>query len=146
MLAGDGLTGGASEGEATLAVNTRTIQARVGGTCAEGSSIREVAQDGSVVCEPDDTGLAHNPQQVAHLRWYEARQPVIRDGGDIPFGVAFDGENIWVANGAARSPGEDVVRRASDGGSCTTLCRRYRAKRMAFDGDPMWVTNIGMTP
>jgi hypothetical protein len=91
VLAGDGLTGGATEGETPLAVDTRTIQARIGGTCAEGSSMREVAQDGIVVCKPDDTGLAHNPRQVALLRWYEARQPFTRLANQNP-----TGEPPWV--------------------------------------------------
>jgi YVTN family beta-propeller protein len=143
VLAGDGLTGGAIEGEATLAVNTRTIQARIDGTCAEGSSIREVAQDGSVVCEPDDTGLAHNPQQVALLRWYEARQPLTLHIGDGPQGVAFDGENIWVANSGDGALGNSVsVFRASD----SRFVEQWSAlsngpSAMAFDGHLMWVAN-----
>jgi len=40
-------------------VNTGSIQTRVTGTCAAGSSIRTIAQDGTVVCEPDDTGASY---------------------------------------------------------------------------------------
>ncbi len=37
-------------------VDSTQIQERVTGTCAAGSSIRAIAQDGSVICETDDTG------------------------------------------------------------------------------------------
>ena len=42
----------------SIAVNTTTIQARVTGTCAAGSSIRIIAADGSVTCQADSTGPA----------------------------------------------------------------------------------------
>lgn len=38
-----------------FAVNTGVIQQRVSGACAAGSSIRTINQDGTVVCEIDDT-------------------------------------------------------------------------------------------
>jgi hypothetical protein len=56
VTAGSGLTGGGTSGDVSLAVNTATIQARVGGTCAAGSSIRAIDAVGGVTCETDDGG------------------------------------------------------------------------------------------
>ncbi|HDD25398.1 MAG TPA: hypothetical protein ENF52_08175, partial [Chloroflexi bacterium] len=54
VIAGYGLGGGAYEGDATLWVLTDTIQTRITETCPAGSAIREVKQDGTIVCEADD--------------------------------------------------------------------------------------------
>jgi len=56
VTAGTGLTGGASSGEASLAVNPAVVQSRVTGTCASGQYVRIIAQDGSVTCGTDATG------------------------------------------------------------------------------------------
>jgi len=55
VTAGTGLTGGGTAGDVTLSANTTYLQRRVSGTCAAGSSIRTIATDGTVTCEPDDT-------------------------------------------------------------------------------------------
>lgn len=60
ISAGFGLTGGGSGANVSVAVDPATVQRRVDGTCAAGSSIRAISSTGAVTCEPDDAG-----QQVA---------------------------------------------------------------------------------
>jgi hypothetical protein len=40
-------------------INTASIQSRVNSSCTAGSSIRAIAQDGTVTCEPDDSGASY---------------------------------------------------------------------------------------
>jgi len=60
VLAGLGLSGGATSGDATLDVDPTVIQQRVAGGCATNEAIRTVNQDGTVVCQSTSSGL--NPQ------------------------------------------------------------------------------------
>jgi hypothetical protein len=53
-----------------------------------------------------------NTQAIALLRWYGANQAASFAVGSGPFGVAFDGASIWVANG---NSGSVTKLRASDG-------------------------------
>jgi hypothetical protein len=57
VAAGAGLVGGGTSGDVTLSVNTTAIQARVGASCAVGSSIRVIDAAGGVACEVDDVGI-----------------------------------------------------------------------------------------
>ncbi|WP_456413816.1 hypothetical protein [Thiolapillus sp.] len=54
VVAGAGLGGGATSGDATLTVDTTAIQKRVTGACPGGSSIRSIDESGNVTCEADD--------------------------------------------------------------------------------------------
>jgi hypothetical protein len=52
--AGTGLSGGGNSGDVTLNADSGYLQRRVSSSCAVGSSIRAIAEDGSVTCETDD--------------------------------------------------------------------------------------------
>jgi hypothetical protein len=80
-------------------------QAACVGTCTANYLAKLASTSGDVTGLTDLSGAhiagAVNPQQVAILRWYAANQAAISFAvGVDPVGVAFDGANIWVANGA----------------------------------------------
>lgn len=54
VTAGTGLTGGGLSGEVTLSADPTYLQRRVSTGCTVGSSIRAIAEDGTVSCETDD--------------------------------------------------------------------------------------------
>ncbi len=59
--------------------------------------------------------------------------------GTRPFGLAFDGTHIWVANGS----GNSVTKlRASDGAAVGTYAVGGGPAAIAFDGTFIWVANF----
>lgn len=50
VTAGAGLSGGAESGDATLSVDTSTIQSRVSGTCGSSTAVAGVNANGTVTC------------------------------------------------------------------------------------------------
>jgi DNA-binding beta-propeller fold protein YncE len=58
--------------------------------------------------------------------------------GSIPFAIAFDGANMWVANQNAHTVS---VLRASDGSNVMTPTVGSGPRAIAFDGAFMWVAN-----
>lgn len=58
VSAGDGLTGGATSGSVSLAVDTAAIQRRVNGQCGLGAPLSTIDADGSPVCQELPIGLA----------------------------------------------------------------------------------------
>lgn len=80
-----------------------------------------------------------NPLQLAILRWYDANTaghqiPV----GTAPYGLAFDGANIWVANSGSATV---TKLRASDGANLGTIAVGNTPEGVAFDGANIWVAN-----
>ena len=60
--------------------------------------------------------------------------------GTHPFGVAFDGTNIWVANEGTNNV---TKLRASDGITLGTFAVGTNPTAAAFDGANIWVINDG---
>ena len=92
VTAGSGLAGGATQGDATLAVDTGAIQARVTGACPSGQSIRTINQNGTVVCELDDvgsgwglTGNAGTNPGTDFIGTTDAQPLVLRANGTVAF-------------------------------------------------------------
>lgn len=83
---------------------------------------------------PNDRNLS----LLGSLRWDLLGQRV--SVGSFPSAVAFDGANIWVANGGS----DNVIKlRASDGTNLGGFAVSDEPSGIAFDGTNIWVANAG---
>jgi len=87
-----------------------------------------------------NTGQARNAAQIALLKWYEANTVTSFPTGAGPTGIAFDGANIYVANGSSNTI---TKLRASDGALLGTFSTGHNPLGLAFDGANIWVGNVG---
>ena len=85
-----------------------------------------------------DQGTVSNPLKIAQLKWYIAKSQTQFPVGNQPYGMCFDGENIWVANNSDNTVSKI---RASDGSSLGTFSAAG-AIGLAFDGANVWVTSV----
>jgi outer membrane lipoprotein-sorting protein len=85
------------------------------------------------------TGSAINPLQLGLLKWAPYTGVSFQVEGR-PFGVAYDGANVWVTN-----QGSDTVTklRASDGAGLGIFAAGANPLGVAFDGGNIWVANRG---
>ncbi|HEV8359455.1 MAG TPA: hypothetical protein VGR28_03265 [Candidatus Thermoplasmatota archaeon] len=112
VTAGAGLTGGTITTSGTFAVDTAAIQERITGTCAAGSSVRAIAQDGTVTCEADDSAT------------YSASSPVSLSG--TTFGLSSAGcasGEVWKWSGTAWGCDPDVD--TNSGGTVTSVASGF---------------------
>ena len=87
----------------------------------------------------------YDPRQVALLKWYSEPAgwvPASVTVGTGPWGVAFDGSHIWVANEGSGNvseidvAGHTVINTVTVGGNPVGV---------AFDGSHIWVSNVNDT-
>jgi YVTN family beta-propeller protein len=94
---------------------------------------------------PGASGSANriSKAQIATLKWYEdpARAKTFPAGGNSPFGLAFDGTNIWVANN--QSDTVSKVNAVTGVSTNITLPVGSLPFEVAFDGTNIWVTDNG---
>ncbi len=67
---------------------------------------------------PTANWAAGNPLKIALLKWYQANTTTHFKVGSQPYGVAFDGANIWTAN---YGDGTVTKLRTSDGEALGTF-------------------------
>jgi DNA-binding beta-propeller fold protein YncE len=83
------------------------------------------------------TAAGVNYQKIALLKW-STDQAASFVSGTNPFGVAFDGANVWVTN----LNGNNVTKfRAADGAVVGSFSVGAFPAGVAFDGAAIWVAN-----
>jgi hypothetical protein len=81
------------------------------------------------------SGIGLKEYRAALLQWYPQTFAV----GGSPFGVAFDGTNIWVANGGSSTVTKLLASTGAVVGSYSVGSAPYG---VAFDGTNIWVTGF----
>jgi hypothetical protein len=82
-----------------------------------------------------------NPNQVALLQWYLASTTSSFPTQTAPWGIVYDGANIWVLNSLSNSLSKY---RPSDGALLATFTFTQPAQRMAYDGTNLWLVNYNI--
>ncbi len=95
-------------------------------------------QNAATLPSPTHNWAQGNPLKIALLKWYPVNLITSFRAGRNPYGVAFDGANVWVANN-----GDATVTklRASDGENLGTFSVGGAPMGVAFDGANIWVVN-----
>src|SRR5215469_9591748 len=99
-----------------------------------------VQSDGRIQPLTGVTSSMQNPLQIAILHWYNANATTQVTTGTSPYGIAFDGANIWVANDGSNNV---VKLQPSSGAVLGTFTVGTSPLAVAYDGANIWVANIG---
>ena len=89
---------------------------------------------------PGPPGPVAGAMRAALLRWYSQNYP-LNAGMAYPAAAAFDGTNIWVADGMTTSTVTELS--ASTGAVENTVTVGSNPQGLAFDGTNIWVANNG---
>jgi hypothetical protein len=89
---------------------------------------------------PTQNWAAGNPLKIALLKWYPINLTTSFKVGRFPYGIAFDGANMWVTN---EDDSTVTKLRASDGANLGTFTVGPNPMGVAFDGANIWVANEG---
>ncbi len=87
---------------------------------------------------PSNGSPPANPLKVALLKWYPANLTTSFKVGRNPYGLAFDGANMWVTNNRDSTVSK---LRVSDGANLGTFTVGGSPMGVAFDGANIWVVN-----
>jgi hypothetical protein len=146
-LPANGLT--AAGNQLVLAGGHVGIGTATPGAPLEVAGSMKISGAGSTLTFPDGTTqttagnpagvVGVNPLQVALLKWFPAYQSATFPVGNEPYGVAFDGANIWVVNNAGLGTVTKLL--ASTGAVVGTYGAGSEPWALAFDGANIWVTN-----
>jgi DNA-binding beta-propeller fold protein YncE len=85
-----------------------------------------------------DAGAHLDPMKIAQLKWYLSNTSTQFPVGSQPYGLCFDGANIWSANF-----GDNTVSKiqANDGTVLGTFKVGNQPLGVTFDGANIWVSN-----
>jgi sugar lactone lactonase YvrE len=118
---------------------TSAVASLIPSRAQEASAAGQAASNGEQ--SPTTNWAAGNPLKIGLLKWYQANTTtsfvVGKTENSNPYGVAFDGANIWTANS-----GEGTVTklRTSDGAVLGTFTVGGQPNGVVFDGANIWVT------
>lgn len=142
VIAGTGLSGGATSGDATLNVNTSQIQQRVFGACPAGESIQIIAENGKVGCEVD-TDTTYNAGTALSLN--EGTFNVSVGAGNGLDADLLDGQHasaiIAAANSEMRTPISGIPFTITESGSYY-LTQNLKMLSSTSDGIAVLADNV----
>ena len=87
-------------------------------------------------------GINKGPTNIPLFRWLPVMMTTYTGTGNTPWGIAFDGTNIWTANYGNNS-GNSVTKITPTGTMTTYTGTGTSPNAIAFDGTNMWTANLG---